>query len=45
LFLVRKAAYEICYEAANRPEWLAVPVEGLLEIVRRVVNHPAAAAP
>jgi maltose alpha-D-glucosyltransferase/alpha-amylase len=45
LFLVRKAAYEICYEAANRPEWLTVPVEGLLEIVRRVVNHPAAPAP
>lgn len=44
LFLLRKAAYEIGYEAANRPAWLMVPVQGLLEIVRRVVGHPAAAA-
>jgi maltose alpha-D-glucosyltransferase/alpha-amylase len=45
LFLLRKAAYEIGYEAANRPAWLMVPVQGLLEIVRRVLGHPAAAAP
>lgn len=36
LFLVRKAAYEIGYEAANRPDWLPVPVLGLLEIARRL---------
>ena len=24
LFLLEKAAYEICYEAANRPAWLPV---------------------
>jgi maltose alpha-D-glucosyltransferase/alpha-amylase len=44
LFLLRKAAYEIGYEAANRPAWLMVPVQGLLEIARRVVVQPAAAA-
>ena len=44
LFLLRKAAYEIGYEAANRPAWLMVPVQGLLEIVRRVVGHPPGAA-
>jgi maltose alpha-D-glucosyltransferase/alpha-amylase len=44
LFLLRKAAYEIGYEAANRPAWLMVPVQGLLEIVRRVVGHPPRAA-
>jgi maltose alpha-D-glucosyltransferase/alpha-amylase len=43
LFLLRKAAYEIGYEAANRPAWLMVPVQGLLEIVRRVVDHPPGA--
>jgi maltose alpha-D-glucosyltransferase/alpha-amylase len=37
LFLIEKAAYEIRYEAANRPAWLGIPVRGLEEIVRRVV--------
>jgi maltose alpha-D-glucosyltransferase/alpha-amylase len=45
LFLLRKAAYEVGYEAANRPAWLSVPVKGLLEIARRVVGSPAPAAP
>jgi maltose alpha-D-glucosyltransferase/alpha-amylase len=29
LFLLEKAAYEVCYEAANRPTWLIVPLQGL----------------
>ncbi|AXF06305.1 hypothetical protein CUJ88_49755 (plasmid) [Paraburkholderia hospita] len=29
LFLVEKAAYEVCYEGANRPDWIAIPAEGL----------------
>ena len=29
LFLIEKAAYEIAYEAANRPTWLGVPLAGL----------------
>ncbi len=29
LFLIEKAAYEIRYEAANRPTWLGLPVRGL----------------
>ncbi|SAL01787.1 trehalose synthase [Caballeronia pedi] len=29
LYLVEKAAYEVCYEAANRPEWIAIPLRGL----------------
>jgi maltose alpha-D-glucosyltransferase/alpha-amylase len=45
LFLLRKAAYEIGYEAANRPAWLMVPVQGLLDIVRRIVGRPPGAAP
>ena len=28
-FLLEKAAYEIGYEAANRPTWLAIPLAGL----------------
>jgi maltose alpha-D-glucosyltransferase/alpha-amylase len=29
LFLVEKVAYEVCYEGANRPDWIAVPLQGL----------------
>jgi maltose alpha-D-glucosyltransferase/alpha-amylase len=35
LFLIQKAAYEVQYEAANRPTWLSIPVRGLLSIVER----------
>jgi maltose alpha-D-glucosyltransferase/alpha-amylase len=45
LFLLRKAAYEVGYEAANRPAWLSVPLKGLLDIARRVVGSPAATTP
>jgi maltose alpha-D-glucosyltransferase/alpha-amylase len=38
LFLVEKAAYEIRYEAANRPAWLSIPLRGLEEIARRVLT-------
>jgi len=36
LFLIEKAAYEVAYEAANRPHWLAVPLTGLHSIVERL---------
>lgn len=29
LFSLEKAAYEVAYEAENRPTWLAVPLRGL----------------
>jgi maltose alpha-D-glucosyltransferase/alpha-amylase len=32
-FLVEKAIYELRYEMNNRPEWVRVPLEGLLEIL------------
>ena len=31
LFIVEKAAYEVCYELTNRPGWVEVPLRGLLE--------------
>ena len=34
-FLVEKAGYEVGYEAANRPNWLGIPVTGLA----RVASH------
>jgi len=34
LFIIEKAAYEVSYEAANRPGWLDVPLRGLLDAAR-----------
>lgn len=32
-YTIEKAAYEVAYEAANRPDWLDVPVRGLIGLV------------
>jgi maltose alpha-D-glucosyltransferase / alpha-amylase len=37
LFLLEKAGYEICYEAASRPSWLGIVVRGLARIAQRVI--------
>jgi maltose alpha-D-glucosyltransferase/alpha-amylase len=42
LFLIDKASYELCYEAANRPDWLGVPVGGLAALVERLLDAHAA---
>jgi maltose alpha-D-glucosyltransferase / alpha-amylase len=34
LLMLDKAVYELEYELNNRPDWLAVPLEGLLRLVR-----------
>jgi maltose alpha-D-glucosyltransferase/alpha-amylase len=39
LFLVQKAAYEICYEAANRVDWIGVPMRGLAELATRITSQ------
>ena len=38
LFVLEKSAYEICYEAANRPTWLAIPLRGLTDIAVRLLE-------
>ncbi|MFO1080321.1 MAG: maltose alpha-D-glucosyltransferase [Reyranellaceae bacterium] len=40
-FLIEKAAYEVVYEAANRPSWLAIPVGGLARVAGALLE-PAA---
>ena len=38
LFLVEKAAYEVVYEAANRPAWIEVPLRGLIRQTRHLLG-------
>ncbi len=38
LFSLEKAAYEILYEARYRPDWLNVPVQGLVELGQHLLR-------
>ena len=38
LFLLEKVAYELCYEAANRPDWLWIPLRGFADIAARLLH-------
>jgi maltose alpha-D-glucosyltransferase/alpha-amylase len=38
LFLIEKAAYEVRYEAANRPTWIGLPLRGLAALAARVAG-------
>lgn len=33
MFILEKALYEVIYEVANRPDWLAIPMNGLSRLV------------
>ena len=35
LFLLEKAFHELAYEVDNRPDWVRVPVAGLLDLINR----------
>jgi len=39
LFMLEKAGYEVCYEAANRPSWIPVPANGLARIADELLNQ------
>jgi maltose alpha-D-glucosyltransferase/alpha-amylase len=34
IYVLEKAIYELGYELNNRPEWVGVPIQGILEIVQ-----------
>ncbi len=38
-FLLEKASYEITYELNNRPEWVIIPLQGILQLME-VQNEP-----
>jgi maltose alpha-D-glucosyltransferase/alpha-amylase len=38
VFLLRKAIYELGYELNNRPDWVKIPLQGILELM----EEPAA---
>jgi len=33
-FLVRKAIYELGYELNNRPDWVRIPLQGIIELIQ-----------
>lgn len=34
LFVLEKALYEVIYEVANRPDWLRIPLQGVLRLLK-----------
>ena len=36
-FTLEKAAYEIAYEAANRPDWIDLPLSGFEHLLQRLI--------
>jgi maltose alpha-D-glucosyltransferase / alpha-amylase len=34
VFLMEKAVYELGYELNNRPDWAAIPMKGILRLLR-----------
>ena len=38
VFALEKAAYEISYEAANRPDWIEIPLAGLESLLARLLS-------
>ncbi|MCQ4310274.1 maltose alpha-D-glucosyltransferase [Pseudomonas stutzeri] len=36
LFSLEKTAYEVAYEAENRPAWLSVPLQGLAKLAQQI---------
>ena len=44
-FTLEKAVYEVSYELANRPGWVAIPLSGILRVIAKVSGNDNAASP
>ncbi|HEY9280531.1 MAG TPA: maltose alpha-D-glucosyltransferase [Eoetvoesiella sp.] len=44
LALLEKAAYEICYETAHRPDWTPIPLAGLTQLAQRLLSGTASSS-
>ena len=40
LFMMEKAAFEIAYEVANRPDWISTPLCGLAALTEKFTRRP-----
>jgi maltose alpha-D-glucosyltransferase/alpha-amylase len=43
-FTLEKAVYEVGYELANRPDWVAIPLNGILRVLNKVSGSDNAAS-
>jgi maltose alpha-D-glucosyltransferase/alpha-amylase len=44
-FTLEKAVYEVSYELANRPDWVAIPLNGILRVLSKMSEEANAAPP
>ena len=44
LAMLQKVMYELAYELNNRPDWVSIPLRGLLEIMGAYVMPPVSDA-
>src|SRR5207244_12347711 len=38
-FALDKAVYEIAYDAAHRPDWVSIPLDGVRRLLEAAVGH------
>jgi predicted trehalose synthase len=38
-FELEKALYEVTYELANRPDWISIPLRGVISLMREAGTH------
>jgi malto-oligosyltrehalose trehalohydrolase/4-alpha-glucanotransferase len=43
-FMLEKALYEIAYELANRPDWVEIPLRGVLGLLENAPSAPCSSA-
>jgi predicted trehalose synthase len=44
-FTLEKAVYEVNYELANRPGWVAIPLNGILRVLAKEGGPPGRRLP